>query len=204
MNSVIKAWGDLPPLFAGRLMVLLTAPGRLTHGLHHVNQLLIEADRACHPHWLRPLRWAILYHTAIRDPLAPDHENQRASAELWLEHFPAIFETVPGVSGSWEQEAAGAIEALATPFARPGGFLPWQHALLDLNLGWLGDPEGLYAANRVFDAAAYQAAGGEAGDWLEGRNAALVQALDSPRLYHRVYMEREARARENARRELGR
>jgi predicted metal-dependent HD superfamily phosphohydrolase len=204
MNSVMKAWGDLPPLFAGRLMVLLTARGRLTHGLHHVNQLLIEADRVCHPHWLRPLRWAILYHTAVHDPLASPGENQRASAELWLEHFPAIFETVPGVSGSWEQEAAAAIEALANPFERPESFLPWQHALLDLSLGWLGEPEGLFAAGRVFHAAAYQAAGGEAGDWLDRRNAVLGQALASPRLYHRVNMDREEQARENARKELGR
>jgi predicted metal-dependent HD superfamily phosphohydrolase len=203
MNSVMKAWGDLPPLFAGRLMVLLTAPGRLTHGLHQVNQFLIEADRACHPHWLRPLRWAILYHTVIHDPLAPESENQRASAELWLEHFPAIFETVPGVSGSWEQEGGAAIEALATPFERPEGFLPWQHALLDLSLGWISKPEGLYAANRAVQAAAYEAAGGKGEDWLRMRRHFLEQALNCPRLYHRVYIEREEPARNNARRELG-
>jgi predicted metal-dependent HD superfamily phosphohydrolase len=204
MNSVMKAWGDLPPIFADRLMALLCAPGRLTHGLHRVNQLLIEADRACHPHWLRPLRWAVLYRTAVYDPLSPPGENQRASAELWLEHFPAIFETVRGVSGSWEQEVAAVIEAVAVPFERPESFLPWQHALLDLSLGWLGEPKGLYAARRVFQAAAYEAAGGEPGDWLRLRRDFLEQALACPRLYDCVYMEREAQARENARRELGR
>jgi len=202
MNSVMKAWGDLPPIFADRLMALLCAPGRPGHGLHRVNQLLIEADRACHPHWLRPLRGAALYHTAVHDPLAPPGANQRASAELWLEHFPAIFETVRGVAGSWEQEVAAVIEA--SPFARPESFLPWQHAFLDLGLGWLGEAEGLYAARRVFQAAAHEAAGGNPGDWLGSRRDFLERALACPRLFHRAYAEREAQARQNASRELGR
>jgi len=200
MNSVMKAWSDLPPIFADRLMALLCAPDRRTHGLHRVNQLLIEADRACHPHWLRPLRWAVLYHTAVHDPLASEAENQHASAELWLEHFPAIFETVRGLSGIWEQEVAAAIEA--SSFARPESFLPWQHAFLDLGLGWLGEAEGLYAAQRDWHAAAYQAAGGDPGDWLRSRRDFLERVVACPRLYHCVHAEREMQARENARREL--
>lgn len=198
MNSVMKAWSDLPPLFADRLMALLAAPGRRTYGLHHVNALLLEADRQCQPHWLRPLRWALLYHCAIHDPLAPADDNACASADLWREHAPAILETVRGVSPTFEQEVGDVIEAPL--LARPPGFLPWQQAFCDLRLGWLGEPEGLFAARRAWEAAAAALAG--ASDWPAARHEFLRDVTACPRLYHRLYQDRESPARHNAAREL--
>jgi hypothetical protein len=196
VNSVLKAWADLPAVFADRLMALLGEQGRRTHGLHHVNQLLLEADRHAQQHWLRPLRWALLYHCAVHDPLAPARENARASAELWREHAPAIVETVRGVSPTFEQEVGDAIE---TPlFERPAGFLPWQHAFCDLRLGWLGEPEGLFAARRAWDAAAAAEAGASADIWHVARRAAMDAALACETIYHRIHVEREAHARRNA------
>jgi predicted metal-dependent HD superfamily phosphohydrolase len=198
MNSVMKAWADLPPIFADRLMALLTAPGRLAHGLHRTNQLLLDADTVAEPHWLRPLRWAILYRYAVFDPLASRAENAMASAELWAEHFPAIHETVRNVSGTWEDEVAAAL--LADPFDRPDAFLPWQHALLDLDLGWHGATPAVYEAQRLLIVAEFSQAGGT--DWDAARRAFVERALACPILFRKVQVGREAAARENLRREL--
>ncbi len=201
MNSVQKAWADLPPLFADRLMALLCDPARTTLGLHHVNQLLLDADRTCHPHWLRPLRWAILYHGAIDDPHAAPGENQRASAELWLEHFPALHETTRGVSAAFERDVAEAIHATATPLDRASITAPWQQALLDLVLGPLGVPPALHEADRLASRFAAARAGMSTRFFGE-RRAFLEKASATPRLYHRVYGDREAPARANIAREL--
>jgi predicted metal-dependent HD superfamily phosphohydrolase len=201
MNSVQKAWADLPPLFADRLMALLCDPARATHGLHHVNQLLLDADRTCHPHWLRPLRWAILYHVAIHDPQAAPGENQRASAELWLEHFPALLETTRGVTASFEADVAEAIRATATPLDRACVARPWRDALLDLVLGPLGAPPDLYEADRLASRFAATRAGIEPARWAAERRAFLERALAAPRLYYRIHGDREAQARENIARE---
>ncbi|WP_158808877.1 hypothetical protein [Beijerinckia sp. L45] len=200
MNSVMKAWADLPPIFADRLMALLTAPGRIAQGLHRTNQLLLDADAFCEPHWLRPLRWAILYRYAVFDPLVSAAENAIASAELWAEHFPAIHDTVRNVSGAWEDEAAAAL--LADPFARPDGFLPWQHALLDLDLGWLGAAAAVYEAQRLLIVAEFAAAGGT--DWAAARRGFLQRALACPILFQKVHVDREAAARSNLKGELTR
>lgn len=198
MNSVMKAWADLPPILADRLMALLTAPGRVHHGLHHTNQLLLDADRFCEPHWLRPLRWAILYCHAVHDPLASAAANSQASSELWTEHFFAIHETVRNVSGQWEHEVAAAI--LADPFARGADLLPWQHALLDLGLGELGAAPEIYEATRLLAVSAFITAGGT--QWAFVRSAFLNRALACPRLFTRVHGDREAQARANMSREL--
>ncbi len=202
MNSVTRAWGDLPPLFADRLMALLSAPDRLYHGLHRTNGLLLDADRACQPHWLRPLRWAILYRHTVFDPLASAQANAEASAELWTEHFPALHDTVRNLSAGWGEEVADAILAAATPFGRPPGLRPWQHALLDLELGALGAGAAVYAANRLFAAAEYRGAGGSQAGWDERRTLFLGQALACPRLFHVAHLSREPIARANVRREI--
>ena len=198
MNSVMKAWADLPPILADRLMALLTAPGRIHHGLHHTNQLLLDADRFCEPHWLRPLRWAILYRDAVHDPLASASANAHASSELWTEHFSAIHETVRNVSGQWEHEVAAAI--LADPFARDDDLLPWQHALLDLGLGGLGATPELYEATRLLASSEFMMAGGT--NWASRRGPFLERALACPRLFTRVHGDRETQARANMSREV--
>ena len=198
MNSLQKAWSDLPPLLADRVVALLT--GRGAYRLHRTNQLLLDADRHCHPHWLRPLRWAILYAHVIHDPHASRDEDRQARAELWLEHFPAIHDTVRNVSGLWEAEVAAALRA--DPLERPHDLRPWQHALLDLDLGILGAPAPRYEADRL-GALADAASAGVAGDaWADARHARLRRVLASPRLYHLVLTDREAAARVNVRREL--
>ncbi len=192
MNSVMRAWADLPPIYADRLMALLTAPERVATGLHAVNQLLLDADRFCEPHWLRPLRWGLLYQGSVHDPQADLFANKNASAELWREHFSAIHETVRGVSGQWEDEIAAVILASADPFSRPADFLPWQHALLDLTLGPLGLPRPLYDAYRLLIEA----------ETAIGREAWLARASDCPRLFHTVHQDRESIARANIGRDL--
>ena len=204
MNSVGKAWADLPPLFADRLMALLAAPERLCHGLHRANALLLDADRFCQPHWLRPLRWVILYRHAVFDPLASARANAEASAELWAEHFPAIHDTVRNVSAQWGEEAAAAILAAASPFARPEGLRAWQHALLDLDLAVLGEAAAVYEAHRLLHAAEHAAAGGAAADWQAARTRHLRDALACPRLFHVALADREGAARRNMRDELAR
>ncbi len=202
MNGVIKAWADLPPLFADRLMALLTQPGRLFHGLHRTNQLLLDADRYAQPHWLRPLRWAILYRHAVFDPLADARTNAEASAELWAEHFPALHDTVRNVSGAWEVEVAAAILACATPFARAPNLRPWQHAFVDLDCGALGAAPAVYEANCLLVAAEHAGAGGRAADWVRARGMILAEALACPQLFHVVHQDWESAARNNMRREF--
>ena len=199
MNGVLKAWSDMPPLFADRLMALLTAPARLYHGLHRVNGLLLDADRFCQPHWLRPLRWAILYRHAVFDPLAGAHLNAEASVELWVEHFPALHDTVRNVSGSWEDEVAAAILAAAGPFNRPASLRPWQHALLDLNCGVLGTAPAVFQASRLLMAAEHAAAGGTDEGWRDAQAAFAAEALACPTLFHVIHREREGAARANLR-----
>ncbi len=197
MNSVTKAWADLPPLFADRLMALLTQPSRLYHGLHRTNQLLLDADRHAQPHWLRPLRWAILYRFAVFDPLAGAQANADASAELWAEHFPSLHDTVRNVSGAWEGEVAAAILAAAAPFARPAGLRAWQHALLDLDCGALGAVPAVHQANRLLMAAEHAAAGGAPEDWRRSEVERANAALACPALFHVVLHDREDAARAN-------
>ncbi len=199
MNGVLKAWTDLPPLFADRLMALLTAPGRLYHGLHRVNGLLLDADRFSQPHWLRPLRWAILYRYAVFDPLAGVRANAEASVELWAEHFPALHETARNVSGTWEEEVAEAILAAAAPFDRPTSLRPWQHALIDLDCGMLGAAPPVYAASRLLMAAEHAATGGTEEGWSEAQATFAAEALACPTLFHIVHRDREAAARANLR-----
>ena len=198
VNSLQKAWSDLPPLLADRVVALLTGHG--AHRLHRTNQLLLDADRHCHPHWLRPLRWAILYAHVIHDPRASRDENRLARAELWLEHFPAIHDTVRNVSGLWEAEVAAVLRA--DPLERPPDLRPWQHALLDLDLGILGAPAPLYDADRLVALAEAAAAGVPLDAWADERHATLRRALACPRLYHLILTDREDAARANVRREL--
>ena len=198
MNSLQKAWSDLPPLLADRVVALLIGDG--AYRLHRTNQLLLDADRHCHPHWLRPLRWAILYAHVIHDPHASREENRQACAELWLEHFPAIHDTVRNVSGLWEAEVAAALRA--EPLDRPSDLRPWQHALLDLDLGILGAPAPLYEADRLIARAGAVSAGVPLDAWTDARRARLRRALACPRLYHLVLTDSEAAARANVRREL--
>ena len=200
MNSLMKAWADLPPLLADRVVALLTPPGRPAHRLHRTNQLLLDADRHCHPHWLRPLRWAILYAHAIHDPGAAPGDNRLARAELWREHFPAIHDTVRNVSASWEGEVAAALEA--DPLERPADLRAWQHALLDLGHGALGEPATSYEADRSVARAEAEAAGVPPERWAHERRATLRRVLACPRLYHLVLTDREDTARANVRREL--
>ncbi len=200
MNSLMRAWADLPPLLADRVVALLTPPDQPAHRLHRTNQLLLDADRHCHPHWLRPLRWAILYAHVIHDPHATPEDDRLARAELWREHFPAIHDTVRNVSASWEDEVADALEA--DPFARPAGLRAWQHALLDLDLGPLAAPAALYEAERLVARTEAEAAGVPPAPWADERRATLGRALACPRLYHLILTEREAAARANICREL--
>ncbi len=200
MNSLMKAWADLPPLLADRVVALLTSPDRPARRLHRTNQLLLDADHHCDPHWLRPLRWAILYRHVVHDPRATPKANRRACAELWLEHFPAIHDTVRNVSGAWEAEVAMVLEA--DPLERPPGLRPWQHALLDLDLGALGAPAALYEADRLVRWAEAEEAGVRPEIWGDERCAWLGRVLACPRLYHLVLTERADAARANVRREL--
>ena len=202
MNSVMRAWADLPPIPADRLMALLTEPRRLTRGLHHVNALLLQADRHCHPHWLRPLRWAALYHRAIDDPRASPEANRAGSAELWLEHFSAIHDTVRGVSATWEQDVATAI--VVDPLRRPPVLLPWQQAFLDLCLGdWAASPL-VYEACRLLERAEAEVAGISEERWTGARVARLDAALTCGRLFHSVHADKEILAKDNIRRERSR
>ena len=216
----MKAWADLPPIYADRLMALLSDPARVYRGLHRTNALLLEADRTCHPHWLRPLRWAILYHDAVPAPQAPGRDGKQApgrdrtktmgddaargSMELWLEHFPAIHDTVHGVSGGWEQEVADVILLAADPFERPAGLLSWQQALLDLVCGDLGAVPVVYEANRLLAMAEATQAGLTSVEWTAARQKVLSRALACDRLYHCVHRDREVAARTNLRHELER
>ena len=207
MNSVMKAWSDCPPIFADRLMALLSDAGRLYHNLHRTNALLLEADRTCDPHWLRPLRWALLYHDAVHpldDPGAdaPDARTAAGSTELWLEHFPALHETIHGVSGQWEQDVATAIQHTADPFVRPDRLLPWQQALLDLTCGPLGAAPAVYDAHRLLMMAEALQAGMTRERWSSRRRQALARASACPVLFHVVHRDREPVARDNLRREL--
>ena len=201
MNTLVKAWADLPPLLTDRVLALLTRPHPVAHRLHRTNQLLLDADRFCHPHWLRPLRWAILYAHVIHDPRASAKENRQACAELWVEHFPAIHDTVRNVGGDWETEVAAVL--LADPLDRRPDLRPWQHALLDLDLGYLGAPIAFYEADRLTDRAGAEAAGVLLDDWAGERRTKLCRVLGCPRLYHLVLTDRDEAARANVRRELG-
>ena len=200
MNSLQKAWADLPPLLADRVVALLTGPDRFAQRLHRTNQMLLEADRCCHPHWLRPLRWAILYAHVVHDPRATPAENRRARAELWAEHFPAIHDTVRNVSATWDAEVAAVLNA--DPLARPAELRAWQHALLDLDLGPLGAPAPLHEVERLIGRAEAEAAGVSLDTWTADRRATLRRVLACPRPYHLVLTERAEVAWANARREL--
>ncbi len=200
MNSLMTAWAELPPLLADRVMALLAPADRPAHRLHRTNQLLLDADRYCHPHWLRPLRWAVLYSHVIHDPCAAEAENRLACAELWTEHFPAIHDTVRNVSHLWEAEVAAVLQA--DPIERSPELRPWQHAMLDLGLGALGLPPPLYEAERLVARAEAELAGVSSDEQDDVRRATLRRALACPRFYHLVLKERENVARGNIIREL--
>ena len=173
---------------------LYEASPRPYHSWRHIRAVLGVLHRWLGPELSMALHEAALWHDAVYDPKASDNEER--SAELCAEHLRE--------AGASEETIARAVALfLATKKHVPPDGEPDVLALLDADLWILGATERAY--DRYARLIRREYAHVEEGAYRAGRTAVLERFLARERLYFRDAPEaraREARARENLRREI--